>query len=269
MTVRIICGDALTELRKLPDESVNCICTSPPYWRQRDYGVAEQIGLEATPEEYIDKLTIVFREARRVLRSNGVCWINVGDKWASGGNGGGGSFMAERGHAWDHVLHAKGWRSPPAGYKDKDLIGIPFMLAFALRADGWYWRQCNVWAKCLSGGAIVYARTQKGDMPVPVKDLVRLDPRTIKLWSGKKWIQVTGWGPSLDDGERLEFVLRSGERIGCTGGHQWPTERGNVETRNLQIGDILKTCLLPEPDNVTRPPYLIDDALWFVGLFLA
>lgn len=147
MTVRILVGDAREKLAELPDESVNCILTSPPYWRQRDYQVAGQIGLEETPEEYIAKLTDVFRNARRVLRSDGVCWINIGEKWASGGNGGGGKYMVERGHAWDHARNSKGWRSPPAGYKDKDIVGIPFMLAFALRADGWYWRQCNIWAK--------------------------------------------------------------------------------------------------------------------------
>lgn len=147
MTVRIITGDALTELRKLPDESVQCIVSSPPYWRQRDYSVNGQIGLEDTPEEYIDNLVAVFRESRRILRRDGVCWINIGDKWASGGNGGGGSFMEQHGEAWAHAKNNKGWRSPPARYKDKDLVGIPFMLAFALRADGWWLRQINIWAK--------------------------------------------------------------------------------------------------------------------------
>lgn len=147
MTVRILVGDSLEQLSSLPDESVHCVCTSPPYWRQRDYGVESQIGLEPSPEEYIAKLVDVFAEVRRVLRSDGTCWINIGDKWASGGNGGGGSFMKDRGEAWAHARKSKGWRSPPGGYKDKDLVGIPFMLAFAMRADGWYWRQCNVWAK--------------------------------------------------------------------------------------------------------------------------
>lgn len=148
MGVRILVGDALAMLKTLPDESVACILTSPPYWRQRDYQCAGQIGLEQTPEEYIAKLTTIFREARRVLRTDGTCWVNIGDKWASGGNGGGGAFLAERGAgAWAHAKDAAGWRSPPAGYKDKDLLGLPFMLAFAMRADGWYWRQCNVWGK--------------------------------------------------------------------------------------------------------------------------
>jgi len=149
MTVRIIVGDALTELTKLPSESVHCILSSPPYWRQRDYAMPGQIGLESTPEEYIDRLTSVFSECRRVLRADGTAWVNLGDKWASGGNGGGGggSFMEQRSEAWAHVKANKGWRSPPTGYKDKDLVGVPWMLAFAMRAEGWYLRQCNIWAK--------------------------------------------------------------------------------------------------------------------------
>lgn len=134
VTVVIHTGDCCEVLKGLPTESVHCVVTSPPYWRQRDYGVPGQLGLEKTPEEYVAKLTAIFAEVRRVLRSDGTCWINIGDKWASGGNGGGGKWMVERGHAWDHAKGAKGWRKPPAGYKDKDLVGVPFMLAFAMRA---------------------------------------------------------------------------------------------------------------------------------------
>ena len=147
MSVQILKGDCRDILKILPARSVHCVVTSPPYWRQRDYGVVGQLGLEATPEEYVEKLTIIMREVRRVLRDDGTAWVNIGDKWASGGNGGGGSFMAQRADAWAHVKQSKGWRSPPNGYKDKDLVGVPFMLAFAMRTDGWFWRQCNVWAK--------------------------------------------------------------------------------------------------------------------------
>jgi DNA modification methylase len=121
--------------------------TSPPYWRQRDYGVPGQIGLEQHPDDYVRGLVDAFRLVRDVLADDGTCWINIGDKWASGGHGGGGSFMADRGEAWAHAKDAKGWRSPPTGLKDKDLVGVPWMLAFALRDDGWFLRQCNIWAK--------------------------------------------------------------------------------------------------------------------------
>jgi site-specific DNA-methyltransferase (adenine-specific) len=145
MTVRILTGDCREMLRTLPDESVHCCVTSPPYWRQRDYKMPEQIGLEQQPEQYISELVSVFADVWRVLRREGTLWINIGDKWASGGHGGGGSFMRDRGDAWAHAKNAKGWRSPPRDYKDKDLVGIPWMLAFALRSDGWYLRQCNIW----------------------------------------------------------------------------------------------------------------------------
>lgn len=147
MSVRILLGDCLGSLRSLPDESIRCCVTSPPYWRQRDYGMAGQLGLEPTPEEYVARMVEIFEEVHRALKSDGTLWLNLGDKWASGGNGGGGSFMAERGDAWAHAKGSKGWRKPPVGYKDKDLVGIPWMTAFALRSAGWYLRQCNIWAK--------------------------------------------------------------------------------------------------------------------------
>lgn len=147
MAVRILRGDCLDRLREIPSESANCCVTSPPYWRQRDYGIAEQIGLEPTPEDYCAAMVNVFAEVRRILRADGTLWLNLGDKWASGGNGGGGAFMQDRGPAWAHANGKTGWRKPPNGYKDKDLLGLPWMVAFALRADGWYLRQCNIWAK--------------------------------------------------------------------------------------------------------------------------
>jgi DNA modification methylase len=136
-------------MRRLIAEGVKvqCVVSSPPYWRQRDYGMGGQLGLEETPESYVAAMVDVFRLVRDILTDDGILWLNLGDKWASGGNGGGGSLMEERAEAWAHVKEYKGWRSPPIGYKDKDLVGIPWMTAFALRADGWYLRQCNIWAK--------------------------------------------------------------------------------------------------------------------------
>jgi DNA modification methylase len=147
-TVRIINADVMAGLATLPDESVNCCVTSPPYWGLRDYGVDGQIGLEESPDTFVARLVEVFREVRRVLRSDGTCWVNLGDSYASGGKGGGGSFMKERGDAaWQSRSDVNGWRSPPPGLKHKDLVGIPWMTAFALRADGWYLRQEIIWEK--------------------------------------------------------------------------------------------------------------------------
>lgn len=132
----------------MPEKAFHTCVTSPPYYGLRDYGVDGQIGLEPTPEEFIEKLVGVFREVRRVLRDDGTLWVNIGDTYATGGRGGGGSFMDARSDgAWKGKNAVTGWRSAPQGMKHKDLIGIPWMLAFALRADGWYLRQDIIWHK--------------------------------------------------------------------------------------------------------------------------
>lgn len=138
---RVICGDALEKLRELPSETVNACVTSPVYYGLRDYGVSNQIGLEDTPEEYIEKLINMFREVKRVLRSDGSLWVNIGDCYTSGGR----SYRAK-----DPKNSARAMSTcarTPAEMKSKDLIGIPWMLAFALRADGWYLRQDIIWHK--------------------------------------------------------------------------------------------------------------------------
>ncbi|HDS1765686.1 MULTISPECIES: site-specific DNA-methyltransferase [Pseudomonas] len=145
---RILVGDCIEMMRTLPDQSVHTCVTSPPYFGLRDYGVDGQIGLEASPREFIESLVAVFREVRRVLRNDGTLWVNLGDSYASGGRGGGGRYMAERGDgAWQGKGDATGWRSAPAGWKHKDLLGLPWRLAIALQDDGWYLRQDIIWHK--------------------------------------------------------------------------------------------------------------------------
>lgn len=139
-------GDALSSLRKLDANIVACAVTSPPYWRQRVYNDdPAQIGQEQTPEEWVEKLAEVFFELKRVVATDGSFWLNVGDKFAAGGLGGGG--MASGRANWKGTMGRKGWRKPPAGYKAKDLTLAPFMLASQLRADGWYLRQTIIWQK--------------------------------------------------------------------------------------------------------------------------
>ena len=151
---RLLTGDVLDQLRTLPSESVHCCVTSPPYWGLRDYGVDGQIGLEPTPEAWCGRLVDVFREVRRVLRPDGTLWLNVGDAYAQGGRGGIGKASTLDGsrHSQDEsrtALLAMGdaGRRPIPGLKHKDLIGQPWMLAFALRADGWYLRSDIIWSK--------------------------------------------------------------------------------------------------------------------------
>ncbi|MDH2013437.1 site-specific DNA-methyltransferase [Pseudomonas juntendi] len=145
---RILVGDCIEMMRTLPDQSVHTCITSPPYFGLRDYGVDGQIGLEASPREFIESLVAVFREVRRVLRNDGTLWMNLGDSYASGGRGGGGRYMSERGDgAWQGKGDATGWRSAPAGWKHKDMLGLPWRLAIALQDDGWYLRQDIIWHK--------------------------------------------------------------------------------------------------------------------------
>jgi DNA modification methylase len=144
--VRIIHGDALTALQALPDESVHCCVTSPPYWGLRDYGVGGQIGLERTPGEYVEKIVAVFREVRRVLRDDGTLWLNLGDSYASDTKWGGNSTGKNAYKSVENSLTGNRCRQQ-TGLKHKDLVGIPWMVAFALRADGWYLRQDIIWHK--------------------------------------------------------------------------------------------------------------------------
>lgn len=287
----------------LEPESVHMIATSPPYWGLRKYdgdqGVSWpavdyspmpgldpiqipamtcDLGLEPTPEAYIGHLILVMREMWRVLRADGVAWVNLGDSYAgSWGNyaptgTGGQRPVSEGGERWDRPAYEDSARRPPTSnneiaLKPKDLCQIPARFALAVQADGWWVRSDIIW--CLSGGAKVYAQTQKGEMPTMIKDLVRLDPSTVKLWNGEKWTQVLGWSESPRPENPIEITLRSGERIGCTPGHEWPTQRGLIRAEDLQPGDIIQTTTLPEPDQPIRPRHLPDSLGWFVGLYLA
>jgi DNA modification methylase len=138
----ILTGDALDMLRTLPDESVNCCVTSPPYYGLRDYGVDGQIGLEPTLQEYLAKMAAVFEEVRRVLRKDGTCWVNMGDSYAS-------TWSCGRRNAVGNDACDYGKRQDRAknGFKEKDLMGVPWRLAFALQDAGWYLRSEIVWHK--------------------------------------------------------------------------------------------------------------------------
>ncbi len=149
MTVKILQGDCREVIKTLPAESVNCCVTSPPYWGLRDYGCEGQIGLESTPEEYVGKLVEVFREVRRVLQDDGTLWLNLGDSYASGGRDGHGKRVGYKQQTNRGMCgEADPRRAPqPDGLKPKDLVGIPWRVAFALQADGWYLRSDIIWAK--------------------------------------------------------------------------------------------------------------------------
>lgn len=142
-TNKFYCGDSLKILKTMPDESVHCCVTSPPYWNLRDYKVDGQLGLEKTPEEYVSKLVRIFREVKRVLRNDGTLWLNLGDSYTGGGRGSGYSNKQDSNRGTVNMPRS----ITSDNLKNKDLIGIPWMVAFALRSDGWWLRQDIIWHK--------------------------------------------------------------------------------------------------------------------------
>lgn len=164
---RVECRDVLDGLASLPDECVQCVVTSPPYWGLRDYGVDGQYGLESTPEAHVARMVAVFREVRRVLRLDGTLWLNYGDSYAASGCGDQGKHgeRADRtlrtpkkrrvtrahldgaGRNQDHALRADEAGRMTSDLKPKDLVGMPWRIAFALQADGWWLRQDIIWHK--------------------------------------------------------------------------------------------------------------------------
>ena len=146
MRTQILQGDCRDLLKTLPDASVHCVVTSPPYFGLRDYGVDGQIGLEASPDAFVAELVAVFREVRRVLRDDGTLWLNLGDSYNSGASGGLGGSTLGGGQNNQRVSNRSG-RGLVNALKPKDLIGAPWRVAFALQADGWYLRQDIIWHK--------------------------------------------------------------------------------------------------------------------------
>jgi len=144
MKAEILVGDVRTRLSEIPDGSVQTCVTSPPYWGLRDYGQGDQIGLEETPQEYVDSMVQVFREVWRVLADDGTLWLNIGDSYSGSGKGPAGNLGKKND---ERNMEKKHSAIVPDGLKPKDLVGIPWRLAFALQADGWYLRQDIIWAK--------------------------------------------------------------------------------------------------------------------------
>lgn len=177
----IIVGNSLNELKKLPSESIDCCVTSPPYWGLRDYGCSEQIGLEKSPELYIENITKIFNEVFRILKPKATLWLNISDSYAGSGKG---SFTHPKtNNKWKQgtnigISHSSGKKElihnfKSEGIKPKDLIGIPWMVAFALRESGWYLRQDIIWSK-------------PNPMPESVKDRCTRSHEYIFLFSKSK-----------------------------------------------------------------------------------
>lgn len=183
------------------------------------------------------------------------------------------------------------WLNYGADLPDKSLLPIPWMVAMSLQDDGWILRNAIVWQKCLSGGVYVYARTNGEERVMTVKDLARCQPGTAELWTGQAWSRMLRCDPTPPTAGRefssllarqarycgvaipalaadLEIEFRSGERVGCTPNHKWPTARGVVRADELTPGDVVDTCRTPP--SPASPLGLLDEMVgWFIGLYLA
>ena len=189
-------GDALQLAQLLPDESINCIVTSPPYWQTRDYGVEGQWGLEDTPGEYVERLTVLFRELRRALRSDGTLWINIGDCYCSSGAPRGVVDFQGRETQTPAKRHTRpsfrrdlrivgdNPHRAALGLKPKDLVGIPWMLAFSLRDDGWWLRSENIWHKTNSMPDAVK------DRPTKAHEQIFLLTKSASYWYDADAVKV-------------------------------------------------------------------------------
>lgn len=222
MSWRILQGDVLDHLRELPAESVQCCVTSPPYWGLRDYGVAGQIGMEPTPDEHVAKLVEVFREVRRVLREDGVLWLNYGDAYATTGM---------------------------PSLKPKDLIGLAWMLAFALRADGWWLRSDCIWHKPNPMPESIR------DRPTKAHEYVFLMSKSARYFYDADAIKETATGQACGNTRPTKGVMEDSVRHRSRGGlHRIAA----AESRNLRTVWTVTTEPYPEAHFATFPEALAE-----------
>ena len=208
----------------LANKCVHTIVTSPPYYGLRNYGVNGQIGLEVTPDAYIANLVEVFRECKRILRDDGTLWVNIGDSYSGSGNGSG--DYRDEGASISKNDAKYGTHKPgmPNGLKPKDLIGIPWMLAFALRADGWWLRQDIIWAK-------------PNPMPESVKDRCTKSHEYIFLLSKSKKYYYDNEAikePSKNPQDDLRRIKADKEKKYNIKAMQWNTKYKNLQPDGQQ-----------------------------------
>ena len=248
--IKLYHGDCLKRMAELEAESVNCCVTSPPYYGLRDYGHEGQIGLEQTPDEYVQKMVAVFREVWRVLRKDGTVWLNLGDSYNSGSGGYDDKYKGAMTGRKDKVENILKQKRLDSNLKHKDLIGIPWRVAFALQADGWYLRQDIIWHK-------------PGPMPESVKDRCTKAHEYIFLLtkSARYWYDAEAIAePAADPGD--ERHLRSDtrkleERLCIDNGSRKRTGNATGDTRNRRSVWTVPTRSYPGAHFATFPPDLI------------
>ncbi len=251
----IHCGDSVDVLKSMADESVDCCITSPPYWGLRDYGCDKQLGLEKTPEEYVSRMVDIFREVRRVLKDDGVLWLNLGDSYnGSGGSGGdynkGGLKEGQPKYNGRNIVTLK----------PKDLVGIPWRVAFALQADGWWLRQDIVWHKpnpmpesvrdrCTKSHEYIFMLTKSARYyfdSEAIKEPANYDGRKDTVMKGSAKYQ-NGYFPT--DVNTQSIALKGHER--------WKENADGVKVRNKRSVWTVTTKPYKEAHFATYPPDLI------------
>jgi len=190
-------GDALDVLRTMPDESVNCVVTSPPYYGLRDYGEAGQYGLEETPAAYVATMRLVFAEVRRVLTEDGTLWLNLGDSYVTSDRGPDGSSSGLTNGAQHRARH-----SPRFDRPRKNLLGIPWRVALALQDDGWIWRNLVIWAKTNGMPESVTDRLATRHEPV------LLFARSQRYWFDLDSVRVPYAESTVQHAPRREFARK-------------------------------------------------------------
>jgi DNA modification methylase len=250
-TVDVYYGDAWDLADDLEASSVDCIVTSPPYWGLRDYGHPDQFGLERTPQEYVAKLVDLFARLRPALKDEGTVWLNLGDSYAGGGFCGSEKALAGKqgtnrgsgnmiGRALDH------------GLKPKDLVGIPWRVAFALQEDGWYLRSDIIWSKPNPMPESVT------DRPTKAHEYVFLLSKSARYYFDADAVREPLDGPLHAPGNKPAFgdVLRNDfgtERMGVV----W----GNPAGRNIRTVWTIATHPYPEAHFATFPPKLVEPCI--------
>jgi DNA modification methylase len=231
-------------------ESVHCCVTSPPYYGLRDYGVEGQIGMEATPDAYVAELVAVFREVRRVLRDDGTLWLNLGDSYTGSANAGSERTRTcnSKPNATDRNLPAK----RGAGLKPKDLIGIPWRVAFALQADGWYLRSDIIWAKRNPMPESVT------DRPTKAHEYVFLLTKSARYWYDAEAVaeKQTSDGPRVDKEHLNNQYGYAVNRLDAGVYHGRCGQKGDG-TRNRRSVWTIPTQRCSEAHFAVMPPELI------------
>lgn len=238
-------------MKTLESKSANCCVTSPPYYGLRDYGVDGQIGLESTQEEYIHRLVAVFAEVKRVLRDDGTLWLNIGDSYngSNKGSGGTGALSSKQNSnkGANYAVGSKPLKMNIDGIKPKDLIGIPWLLAFALRADGWYLRQDIIWAKPNPMPESVTDRCTKSH------EYIFLLSKSARYYYDAEAIAEPAFAEPKKFGRKNDVSRNDSDRTGIV--------RGNGETRNKRDVWTVATQPCGEAHFATFPPKLIEPCI--------